>query len=156
MESIRPEFRVLVIPRSARTFAFATLGMSAPEDSAALEVHILTKRVLSATARDSIVEILAAVAHFHRNGHPLNLAHTVDFGRPWVPDSSCSCGVLSLPYLDGPKLEWMEHPRVRFLWLVPITVAERDFKKVHGLEALEQIFEQKQVDLLDPKRPSVV
>jgi hypothetical protein len=38
---------------------------------------------------------------------------------------------------------------------VPITEQEREFKKAHGLEALEQRFESGKFDYLDPNRASV-
>lgn len=155
IETVRPEFRVLVIPRSPGSFAFATLGMSAPGDPEPLELHVLVKPARWREARDCVVELLAAVAHYHRTEQPLDLGHTVYFGQGWFRDFRCSCGLVSLPYLDGPKLEWMEVPPVRFLWLIPITPAEREFKREHGLEELERRFERKQVDLLDPTRPSV-
>lgn len=50
----------------------------------------------------------------------------------------------------------MLEPRVRFLWLVPITERERAFKKTHGTEALEQRLEAAQFNYLDPERNSVV
>ena len=156
IEKVRPEFRVLVIPRTAGSFAFATLGMSAADDPEPLELHVLVKSAYRREARDSVSELLAAVAHYHLTEQPLGLGHTVDFGAEWLRGSRCSCGLVSLPYLDGPKLEWMDGPRVRFLWLIPITAAERDFKRAHGLEELERRFERRRADLLDPKRPSVV
>src|SRR3981081_1277781 len=105
------------------------------------------------TVRDrSLVELLTVVAHYHRTGRRLGLAHTVNFGRPWLPDSRCTHGLISLPYLDGPRLEWMEDPRVRFLWLIPITPEEEEFKKQNGLEALEERFEAGNFDSPDPRR----
>jgi Suppressor of fused protein (SUFU) len=156
VEAVRPQFRVQLYRRAPGSFAFATRGMSAPADASALELHVLVKPSQRAEARDAVVELLAAAAHYHRTGQPLGLGHTVDFGRGWVDGSDCSCGLVSLPYLDGPKLEWMEEPRVRFLWLIPITPAERDFKREHGLEELERRFERARVDLLDPRRPPTV
>jgi len=50
----------------------------------------------------------------------------------------------------------METPRVRFLWLVPITDAELELKKRDGVEALETMFEIAAFDYLDPQRRSVV
>lgn len=50
----------------------------------------------------------------------------------------------------------MSEPRVRFLWLLPITRAEREFKKARGTGALKQRFEEAQLDVLDPRRASVV
>jgi hypothetical protein len=106
--------------------------------------------------KDAIVEILTAVSHYHRTGTPLGLGHSVNFGKPWVAGSACTHGLISLPYLDGPSLEWLANPEVRFLWMIPITDAEVQFKKRHGMEALEQRFEEAQFDFLDPFRASVV
>jgi hypothetical protein len=64
--------------------------------------------------------------------------------------------VLSPPYLDGQNLEWLEEPHVRFLWLIPVTEAEVAFKKAHGMEALEERFEEAQFNYLDPFRASVI
>jgi len=63
----------------------------------------------------------------------------------------------SLPYLDGPQLEWLGHlgQGTRFLWLIPITASEVAFKKKHGLEALESRFEQLDLKYLDPHRDSL-
>jgi hypothetical protein len=156
VEEVRPEFRVLLVPRPTGNFAFATLGMSVPGDAEPLELHVVVKSSQRDAARDSVVELLAAAAHYHRTGPGLGLGDTVDFGRGWVRGSACSCGLVSLPYLDGPGLEWMESPRVRFLWLIPVTPAERDFKREHGPEELERRFERARADLLDPRRPSAV
>jgi hypothetical protein len=86
----------------------------------------------------------------------MSLGHTVNFGQPWLPGSRCTFGLITLPYLDGPKLEWLEEPRVRFLWLIPLTESERRFKKECGLDALEGKFEEQKFNYLDPARQSVV
>lgn len=70
--------------------------------------------------------------------------------------SACTYGLISLPYLDGPSLEWNADRSVRFLWLIPITKAERDFKMKNGLEVLEARFEEMGFDYADPARASVV
>jgi hypothetical protein len=105
-----------------------------------------------------IVELLNATAHYHRTGKPLGWEHTVNFGRPWLPDSKCDHGLLSLPYLDGPELENASilGQSVRMLWLIPITKAEREYKIQHGLEALEKLFERAQFEYRNPSRPSVL
>ena len=114
------DFRVLVIRRANDMVAYATRCMSQPTDAERLEIHVLCRPELT----NNLVEILTATAHYHRTGRPLGLGHSVNFGKPWVDGSPCTYGVLSLPYLDGPALEWMERPRTRFLWLIPITEAE--------------------------------
>lgn len=67
-------------------------------------------------------------------------------------------GLISLPYLDGPRLEnhQTKSGLIRFLWLIPITIQERDYKKQNGLEALEQKFEQEHLNYINPYRKSVV
>jgi suppressor of fused protein SUFU len=45
---------------------------------------------------------------------------------------------------------------VDVLWLLPITQAERDFKVAHGLEALEQRFDNSALEYWDICRKSVV
>jgi hypothetical protein len=123
--------------------------MSAQADADPLELHLF-----SPIQSDSLVELLAATAHYHLTGEYLGLNHTVNFGRPWLPGSLCDHGLISLPYLDGPALEWLicANIKVRFLWLIPITKAEVEFKKRHGIETLESIFETKKFDYLNPTR----
>lgn len=154
VDELPADFRVLTIPRSPEMMAYATLCMSQPADKERLELHMLTKK--SREKQTDIIEILTAVAHYHRTGRPLGVGHSVNFGKPWLVGSTCTHGLISLPYLDGPDLEWLAEPEVRFLWLIPVTQAEVDFKKKYGMEALEQQFEEKQFDFLDPLRASVV
>jgi hypothetical protein len=141
-------------PRPRRSaWTYATVCMSQPGDRQPLELHLL-----SPVASDVHVELLTIIAHYHRTGEELGLGHSVNLGRPWLPGSSCTHGLVSLPYLDGPSLETCEvdGATVRFLWLVPITRDERDFKKKFGLEALEARFEQARFNYLDPDRTSVI
>jgi Suppressor of fused protein (SUFU) len=151
---LSPEFRVLLMDRPDRTTAYATVCMSQPEDRERLELHLLSRA--SADQEEGLVELLTVMAHFHRTVTPLGVGHTVNFGRPWLPGSECTCALVSLPYLDGPKLEWMPDHSVRFLWVIPITPTERRFKIAHGINALEERFESTGFDYLDPLRPSVV
>ena len=46
--------------------------------------------------------------------------------------------LVSLPYPFGPELEVCQLPdgELHVLWLLPITLAEREFKVREGLEAL--------------------
>jgi hypothetical protein len=44
---------------------------------------------------------------------------------------------------------------IRFLWLVPITNSEADLVKAEGNEALEQLLERDQADVIDPNRPAL-
>jgi hypothetical protein len=113
--------------------------------------------MFSPFASDLIVELLVATAHYHRTGHTLNLWHTVNFGRPWLEGSACEYGLISLPYLDGPRLEDFRSgtSSVKFYWLIPVTRKEVRLKAEYGVKALEERFELSSFDYVDPMRPSV-
>ena len=129
--------------------------MSQPSDAEGLELHLLTRDEDGERATFSILEALTAVAHFHRTGSALGLGHTVNFGSGLLPGATCTHGLISLPYLDGPCLERLEQPPVRFLWLIPVTLQEVEFKNRNGIDALEERFETARFDYLDPLRASV-
>jgi Suppressor of fused protein (SUFU) len=147
-------FRVAIFPpRSGREYwVYATMGMSLGDEDG-LELHLRSPR-----PSDELVEILTVAAHFHRTGEKLGLYHSVNFGRPWLKGSLCDHGFITLPYPEGPRLEWLTAAgtKIRNLWLVPITKAERDYKKRHGTEALEQLLERSPGVVLDPSRKSLV
>lgn len=148
-------FAVLRYPPcgQGRVWTYATRCMSQPDDPKPLELHMLSPR-----PSDAITELLVATAHYHRTGAVLDLGHTVNFGRPWLDNSLCDYGLISLPYLDGPKLEIMKFNEraAHFYWLIPITKAEVDYKKQNGLDALEAQFERTGFHYAIPHRSSVV
>lgn len=141
-------------PRASRAmWTYATCGMSRATDPEPIELHIFSPRQSL-----EVVELLVASAHFHNTGHRLGLAHSVNFGKPWLDASNCDHGIISLPYLDGPTLEVMDLPGgkiARFYWLVPVTASEVEYKKRLGLEELERKLEAANFDYLDPLRQSV-
>jgi hypothetical protein len=127
--------------------------MSIPEEERGLELHMFAHE-----RNDGLAELLTVMAHYHRTGTLLKVGDTVNFGRPWWDGSIAQHGLISLPYLDGPLLEWLPigDRRIQFLWVIPVTEKEIQYKKQYGLENLEQALERKRVDYLDPKRTSVV
>jgi hypothetical protein len=156
IDELAPGFRVVEFaPRKKRNlWTYATVCLSRREDPNPIELHLFSDE----QSEDEVVEILYAVAHFHQNSTPLNLGHTVNFGKPWRGQSKCDHGLISLPYLDGPSLENLridERLLIKCYWLIPITQAEVDYKKAAGLEALEKLFEEKNFNYADPRRRSV-
>lgn len=149
------EFTVLKFkPRKKRNmWTYATCGMSPEKDINKIELHIF-----SGKENDFLIELLAALTHYHNTGSKLNWGHSVNFGCPWAKDSNCSYGLISLPYLDGEKLEnlYVGKLFVRFLWLIPITKEEFEYKKVNGLDALENLFEKNKLNYIDALRESIV
>jgi hypothetical protein len=154
VDELPAAFSVLVITRSDTSVAYATRCMSEPSDDERLELHLLARP--ADVPEGELAELLVAVAHYHRTGRRLGLGQTVDFGQPWLAGSACTHGLISLPYLDGPSLEWLAAPLIRFLWLVPVTASEVRFTEAHGVEALALRFDEQRSNLLDPRRASVV
>jgi len=128
------------------------MSLDRPDESA-IELF-----VLSPYQAESLAELLLICASFHRNSAILNLDHTVNIGRPWLPGSACDYAFISLPYLYGEQLELLSFLgyTTHCYWLIPITEAERKYKMNHGAEALEQLFEEKQLDYLNPNRKTLV
>lgn len=139
-------------PGRHRSWIYATSCMSPSSDEHPLELHLFSRH-----RSPSLSEPLTAVAHYHRTGARLGLRHSVNFGRPWLRGSLCDHGVISLPYLDGPDLEWFHigPARVRCLWLIPVTTSEVESAKASGFDALETSFEQSRFDYLDAARAAV-
>jgi hypothetical protein len=67
-------------------------------------------------------------------------------------------GFLSFPYIEDPGFDSFEcdERHTTVAWLIPITSAERDYKKENGVEALETLFESHRLDYLNPARASLV
>jgi len=155
IEKLSPSFRVLEFkPNNERNmWTYATLSMSNYDHPYPIELH-----VLSSVQDAGLIELLAATVYYHQNTALLGLNHTVNFGQPWQDSSTCTHGFISLPYLDGPKLENLEldNKLVKFYWLIPVTEQEVEFKMQNGVEALENKFEESNFNYLAPDRSSVV
>ncbi|HEY1385426.1 MAG TPA: suppressor of fused domain protein [Dongiaceae bacterium] len=149
------DFIILRYPPHAERalWAYATCGMSQPDDAAPLELHMFSPR-----ASPEIEELLVVTAGFHRTYATLDVGHSVNFGRPWLTESNCRHGLISLPYVDGPTLENLRigETLVKCYWLIPVTLDEVNYKQLNGLEALEQTFERKSLNYWDPSRESTV
>ncbi|MFE0674877.1 suppressor of fused domain protein [Streptomyces sp. NPDC058867] len=150
-----PEPHVLVVGPGPRgdSWAYVTVGCSTltEEDGQGLEF------VMTAPARDErFTDLMTMIACYHRGGHRLGLEHSMPIGEPWVPGSSCDHLLISLPYLHGPDLEDCPVPdgHVRVLWTLPVTTAEIEYRRHHGHEALERLFDETGIIPTDPFRAS--
>ena len=153
---VPPEFRVVRVapgPRSRLT-TYLSLGAweATGETGFGLEFVATT-----AQPERKCVELLTMVAYYHRTER-LDLGHTFPLGYGWL-GGSCTHVLVSLPYPFGPDLEVCclgDKGHVRFLWLLPITEAEKRFRHEHGLEALERRFDEVKLNFAVPYRESVV
>jgi len=149
-----PHFRVLrVAPEtSADVWTYVSVGgWAATSGNFGREFLICT-----ASAAERAVELLAMTVFYSRGG-TLGVGHTVPIGDPWLPGSLCDHLLVSLPYPFGPELQTSHigDRHVEFLWLLPISEAERDLKARSGLEALESRFDEVGLKYWQVDRPSV-
>ena len=102
------------------------------------------------------IELLALVVFYHHDNR-LTLGDTCAIGQPWLPGSTCDHLLISLPYQHGPDLQvcHVGDRHIDLLWLLPITRAERDLRTTHGLEALEQRFDEAGLQYWDIHRASL-
>ncbi|MFF3724280.1 suppressor of fused domain protein [Streptomyces erythrochromogenes] len=152
-----PDLRVLVVGPGPRIggWAYVTAGCwsAAQEDGQGLEF------VMTAGVRDRrFIELMGMIAHYHCGSHRLDLEHSLPIGEPWTPGSACDHLLVSLPYAHGPELEHCPLPggHARVLWTLPVTSAEIEFRRRHGHEALERLFDEAGMVPTDPYRASVV
>lgn len=120
--------------------------------------NVGTEFILCSASEDiRAVELLAMTVFYHAGG-TLGLGHTLPLGEPWVEGSQCDHFLVCLPYPFGPELEiaHVGDRHVEFLWLLPITKAERDLKVADGVEALESRFEEAGLRYWETNRASIV
>ncbi|MGY4981697.1 suppressor of fused domain protein [Streptomyces sp. 900105755] len=151
-----PDLRVLVVEPGPRSdsWAYVTAGCWASKEKHGHGLEF----VMTAHVRDQrFIDLMAMIACYHGGGHQLDLEHSMPIGEPWVPGSTCDHLLISLPYLHGPDLEHCPLPggHARILWTLPVTTAEIEFRRRHGQEALEQLFDEAEIIPTDPFRASV-
>jgi Suppressor of fused protein (SUFU) len=156
IRDVNPHFRVLRIAPAepGGLWQYVSIGGWAATADRDYGLELILSTPIEAVRA---VELLAMNVYYHRGG-TLGLGHTVPIGEPWLPGSHCDHLLISLPYPFGPDLQecHVGDRHVDFLWLVPITKAERDFKVAHGQEELEQRFETADLRYWEIERSSVI
>ncbi|MFF7459258.1 suppressor of fused domain protein [Kitasatospora sp. NPDC008115] len=157
VEAVEHDPRVLVVGPGPRGggWTYVTTGCRSATAGQGQDVEF----VITAHVRDRrFVELLAVIARHHRGGHRLGPEHSLPLGEPWVPGSACDHLLISLPYLYGPGLEHCPLPEghARLLWALPVTAAEIGYRRRHGHDALERLFDEAAIVPTDPFRASVV
>lgn len=150
-----PDLRILTVSPGPRadSWAYITAGCWSTVETAGHGLEF----ALTAPVRDErFAELLAMTAYYHADHH-LDVEHSLPIEEPWLPGSHCDHLLISLPYLHGPDLEHCPLPdgHARILWALPVTAAEMAYRREHGHEALEQLFDEHGILPTDPRRPSV-
>ena len=141
---------------------YVTLGMSrapmTPASSAVVDADgpraelVLTVR----SAVDTVLRRLAAAAASPVvDGVVLGPGASIDLGEPLWDDARCSSLLVLEPTDAIPGLEVEDGAPVRFLPVVPMTPNEAAYKRVHGAAKLQELWQQQETDLTDPRRSSV-
>lgn len=152
-------FRVLELaPDEGPLWFYVSLGASAVEGRHGERIEFLLATQGQRAEGPGRVTMSAWYHASPDAGKRLALGDTVPIGEPWLDDSPCDHYLVSRPYPFDPGLEVFDSgtAHVHFLWLLPITAAEREFKAEHGADALEERFERASVEYWRPDRPSLV
>jgi Suppressor of fused protein (SUFU) len=156
IQSAAPGFHVLEVAPGPKIklFTYVSVGAGLIAKPNAMQVEFV---LVAPEASDRHVELLAMTTYYHRKT-ALGLGHTFPLGQPWLPDSSLDHMLVSRPYPFGADFEIFEREGmlVQMLWLLPITEAERDFKRARGLEELESRFDSAAIEYWDPSRASII
>ena len=155
-EKLNSNFYILEFGYNKRhsMWTYCTVGMSLDR----ADDNLIELVVYSPRQHESLVELMTIHASYHRNGQLLNIHHTTNIGQPWLDNSKCDYAFISLPYLDGEELEIFNYNGkiIHCYWLIPITEKERDYRAENGSEALQQLFESKQIEYLNPERKCLI
>ena len=156
MPTMAPKFRVLEVSPGPR-FGLWTYFSNGACDLSRGECGCLEFFIATTSSALPMLEIITMIAHYHHT-RTLGLHHTVPIGHPWIFGSACDHLLISKPYPFGPELEICEtdESHIHFMWLLPITKAERDFKISEGIEALETQFDEQEIRYWESARPCVL
>jgi hypothetical protein len=138
-------------------WVFATIGAWRATESTD---HGLEFVAVARSEAAAVMTHLGQLAYYQA-GPPenrLGVGHTLGIGEGWIPGSPLDALLISLPYLWGPSLEHcqLKGRHIQVLWVIPVYESERAFGREHGLDALEQRFEDLSLDYVDPFRKPVV
>ena len=152
-----PWLQVLVfLCRDSGVYTFVSSGASRIKDGPGFGLEFcMQSRVLS----DYMIELVVMAAYMHSlPDHRLDVGHCLRIGRPMGEGSGLSHLLVSLPYPLGPDFEYVhaDGEHIRKLWLLPIFPSEVDVLMRDGVEVLEEIFDDKEIDFLDFERTAVV
>ncbi|MFI8350349.1 suppressor of fused domain protein [Streptomyces sp. NPDC085596] len=154
IEEILPGFRVRCIEPTDPSEAWVYVSMGASITGEGAHEFAL----LSPCAFQRHVETVTMVAHWQAAGRNADVGSVLALGWPWMEGSEADHLLVAPLYAypsgydsfrDGDK-------EVSILWLIPIYANEAAYVRRRGFEHLEERFEKADVNLLDPRRGSVL
>lgn len=114
--------------------------------------------LLSPFAYPRHVETVTMVAHWQAAGKSADVGSILALGWPWMEGSEADHLLVTPLYAYPPEFTRFRDggQDISILWLVPIHANEAAYVRRRGMERLEDRFEQYDVNLLDPRRSSVM
>jgi suppressor of fused protein SUFU len=154
IKDIIPEFEVIKFSpgKKCDQWVYCSVGTSKINNETAGRYEFI---VISPIETERMVQMLAMVTYFHSQ-HGLEYTATVPIGEPWLEGSVCENWLVSLPFPFDQSIEIIPDCHARVGWLLAISDAEREFIAEHGLEALEQRFDDVELKHWKIDRVSVV
>lgn len=133
------------------TNVMITSGLSLYPKDEKIELFLYFKPNLYYETR--LAELLTIASHFHCTQETLSVGHVFNWGESVIYKSPLKRGFLSWPYIEDKKIESFN--QVKILWLIPITDSEYKFVIRNGIESLEKLFEEKELNYIDLQRKSL-
>lgn len=154
IEELVPGFRVRCIaPRDAsEPWVYVSLGASVVGGGS----HEFA--LLSPVEFRRHVETLTMLAHWQAAGRAADVGSVLELGWPWMEGSEAEYLLITPLYAYPPEYGTFRDgdQEVDILWVVPVHESEVAYMRRRGMEKLEERFEKQGVNLLDPRRGSVV
>ena len=142
--------------------SYSTIGLSDSPMYTGAHSEYPTRLELAgacATASDQFANILASAAFCIMRTQKLYSTGSVmpEYVREYYPSTTVPHLYFTAPFLWEETLRTIvcEMKRVSWLLIVPISDAEQGYLQEHGDNALEDLFEEHQIDVFDLSRPSV-
>lgn len=159
--SIRPLYiAVFSLPGDGLAM-YASIGMSRAGmlDSETNTIHYAEIFMGVYEHFESLPKIMAMLATYPHNEKTFVAPeHTIPLGMPIVQNSSLTSVLFAIAYFDPPWFRGLDvdGKHIQFLWVIPLTEREREFKTKTGWNALGQMFENEQVVIGDVFRESAI
>ncbi|MFI6951765.1 suppressor of fused domain protein [Streptomyces sp. NPDC050422] len=104
------------------------------------------------------VETLTMLAHWQAAGRAADVGSVLELGWPWMEGGEAEHLLITPLYAYPPECGTFRDgaQEVDILWVVPVHASEVAYLRRRGMQKLEERFEKRGVNLLDPRRESVV
>jgi len=159
-------FRIVkFVPQADEKRIYATVGLSAqamparlptPNDAFEPRAELF---IYADLETNSLIELLTALVVYPFENQTFLWTRQTILGKSPVTDHSKMTSVyITSPYFEEESFHSLhinDH-HIQMLWIVPIYESEREYKIKYGWQALEELFEEKELDIWSLQRDPLV